>query len=1097
MSYLASLDIAKTLDHLTIVNIGLKVIPEEVWKQSTHVAFLILSHNYLDNISESLNMLEYLTCIDLSHNKLSKLPAALTTLIDLVSMDLSFNYISELNDNIGALRQLTSLRAHNCKIKRIPESICEIKDLKRIELAGNSLVSLPNSLSRLHQLEMLTFDPSELGAAFGGEEFDKTVKKAFIPAEVALKGIESIKAHMERMRVARSTGSLSLRNLGLRNIPEDVWTLSFLADLTLTSNRFYEISPNIRHLEFLKSLSMNFCQEALYLPPEISFCTRLTSISAMFSPALIIPSQAIANSAKDVLKYMKQIMDAPATKTLDYTNVNEDYTMQSWTGLPFEILRHNLTSITVLKLPESRIDDDGVQELTVLKNLQDLALLDMKLRKLPHCVFSASTHITSLDLSGNNFSQIDHHIGELRHILDLRLIQCQITKISGEIGRCTTLQTLVLTDNLLCTLPDQIGNLEDLDFLVLDMNSFETLPSTVRRLSTLTELSLVRNKLKLVPWEIAELTQLEILSFSGNPECLLPPVKYRKAPLSDIMTILDSVNKSKGSRNLSLNDINLDTRAFGELCTFVCEITDLNISFNEVEEFPLQAKLLSSLTRINISNNQFEELNFSRRVIVVESSDEIREKQLKAKLTKALEKVLRLDAAAEQEATGVKKSERAQARIHSADLEVDVQNLEEDEGENDSSDLDEDELADMRLELSKHSLLQKSTRFMSNQMLKIWIGIKGLKTLGKRNELLEAQHQRSEAKKATFDAMVEAELARKGKKAVKQASETNVFLKNIDQKGIDALAKRKIMEKRRQKRLAEKQEQEFKKAQDELKASLVQYEDVSFAFFVNLVELDCSDNYITELPQDIFVLTNLTRLDAQRNQLRHLPIGFPGLISLRECKLSENQIMDLPDGLEKMTSLQKLSLDQNEIWEFSSDFGLFLNAFKILDLANNRIGRKMGSMPILQHIRGLRLDANNIDKFPKTMLIGLMTQLQRLSMSNNTIEVIPEPFTTLSRLKYLDLSFNFVSMWSNCSFLWVSDVFVSMQLEDVPRFMCRMTNLTDLRFANCRLNIVAVEICRLRNLTNLNLNGNDFIQFPPVECVAGGFDRVMQLLKVF
>ena len=241
MSYLASLDIAKTLDHLTIVNIGLKVIPEEVWKQSTHVAFLMLSHNYLDNISESLNMLESLTCIDLSHNKLSKLPAALTTLIDLVSMDLSFNYISELNENIGALRQLTSLSAHNCKIKRIPESICEIKDLKRIELAGNSLVSLPNSLSRLHQLEMLTFDPSELGAAFGGEEFDKTVKKAFIPAEVALKGIESIKAHMERMRVARSTGSLSLRNLGLRNIPEDVWTLSFLTDLTLTSNRFYEI----------------------------------------------------------------------------------------------------------------------------------------------------------------------------------------------------------------------------------------------------------------------------------------------------------------------------------------------------------------------------------------------------------------------------------------------------------------------------------------------------------------------------------------------------------------------------------------------------------------------------------------------------------------------------------------------------------------------------------------------------------------------------------------------------------------------------------------------------------------------------------------
>ena len=71
-----------------------------------------------------------------------------------------------------------------------------------------------------------------------------------------------------------------------------------------------------------------------------------------------------------------------------------------------------------------------------------------------------------------------------------------------------------------------------------------------------------------------------------------------------------------------------------------------------------------------------------------------------------------------------------------------------------------------------------------------------------------------------------------------------------------------------------------------------------------------------------------------------------------------------------------------------------------------------------------------------------------------------------------------------------------LQLEVVPRFLCRVTNLTDMRFSNCRILNVAVEVCRLPKLTNLNLNGNDFISFPPVECVAGGFARVMTLLKV-
>jgi Leucine-rich repeat (LRR) protein len=370
---------------------------------------------------------------------------------------------------------------------------------------------------------------------------------------------------------------------------------------------------------------------------------------------------------------MKQIMDAPVTKILDYTNVNEDYTMQSFTGLPYEILKHQLTSITVLKLPESSIDDVGVQQFSVLKNLTDLALLDMKLTKLPHTVFSTSTHITSLDLSGNNLSQIDHHIGLLRHILELRLITCQLTKISGEIGRCTTLQSLVLTDNLLSTFPDQIGNLEDLDFLVLDRNFFETLPSSVRKLTTLTELSLVNNQLKLLPWELAELTQLDILTFTENPDCMLPPKKYREAPLPDIMNILFSVNSSKVSRCFSLNETNLDARAFGEVCSCISDITDLNISFNDVEEFPLQAKLLTSLTRINVSNNQFEELNFSRRVIVVESADQLKEKELKAKLAKAVEKLLRLDYNDEDNSRVIKKSERAQARIHSADLAMHVQ----------------------------------------------------------------------------------------------------------------------------------------------------------------------------------------------------------------------------------------------------------------------------------------------------------------------------------------------------------------------------------------------------------------------------------------
>ncbi len=72
---------------------------------------------------------------------------------------------------------------------------------------------------------------------------------------------------------------------------------------------------------------------------------------------------------------------------------------------------------------------------------------------------------------------------------------------------------------------------------------------------------------------------------------------------------------------------------------------------------------------------------------------------------------------------------------------------------------------------------------------------------------------------------------------------------------------------------------------------------------------------LTELPEEISMLTQLQELNLSGNELTALPHSFPALFHLRRLNLDSNNFERFPDLIKSMKTLSHLSIDGNKFAE--------------------------------------------------------------------------------------------------------------------------------------------------------------------------------------
>ena len=149
--------------------------------------------------------------------------------------------------------------------------------------------------------------------------------------------------------------------------------------------------------------------------------------------------------------------------------------------------------------------------------------------------------------------------------------------------------------------------------------------------------------------------------------------------------------------------------------------------------------------------------------------------------------------------------------------------------------------------------------------------------------------------------------------------------------------------------------------------------------------------------------------------------------------------------------IKQFDISENHLVHIPTNIAVYLKRCTKLYLQNNDITEVPGSILALPFIQELELSFNNLSSLPN---VSWSASLVQLNLSHNRLNSLPDRATSFCThsMKVLNLSYNI--------------------LTEVPKCVCFLCeiNVLDISY-NSRIRSLPVELGRLKNLNNLNIEG--------------------------
>lgn len=190
----------------------------------------------------------------------------------------------------------------------------------------------------------------------------------------------------------------------------------------------------------------------------------------------------------------------------------------------------------------------------------------------------------------------------------------------------------------------------------------------------------------------------------------------------------------------------------------------------------------------------------------------------------------------------------------------------------------------------------------------------------------------------------------------------------------------------------------------------VTIENVRFVVNSQLRYLNFYNNHITGIQENSFLQCKINYINFENNNITGdiRENTFAGLRSVTNLDLSRQSISRIKaKAFTDMISLTHLNLSTNNIREISNT-SFYNSSINILDLSRNQISNLYFLQNSLPNLTELYLNGNNITEVPKHIFEN-QSQLKKLDLSMNRIQIIEQYSLSLINLQYLNIEGNLLA----------------------------------------------------------------------------------------
>ena len=637
-----------SLKRLTLSENNLKELPVQVYNITT-LTHLDLEYNRIRNLPDFIGNLSLLTELNICNNTIVSLPQIMSSkLTGLRYFNADTNFIR----SVPSLSNMTALLVLSVMDNRLSSlDSCEAHtcaQLREIWVSRNEITLLPPWLCDRRVIEYIDIPLRDVDPAEGEDA-----------VSLKMKTKDAIRIWVPGLR-------MDLSNLGLEDIPNDIWRKAEIGNLNCSGNRLSEVSKqigilvNLTQVYFVHNrlddlpdafgtlvalktcrLDHNFFEE---IPRCVYKLRNLEKLTMSFNSIKHYIEASIGQLQElkvlwlnnnelegfheeigklrgltEIVASENQIAELP--DNFQYlTNLQRlrlEYNQLSSICLPFAL--GNLTAITDLRVAKNPIPEDEVA--IVAKGSQYVARFNRALY-LSEGIVAEGVH--ELDLGVLALATLPRSVCKLDFLVFLNCADNQLRELPCEIAELVNLTYLDCSRNLMTSLPPEMSHMQ-LETLLMSENKLFSLPAVVYQIGckivhqegddaeaqgipTLRMLDISRNIVINLPSGLGSMVDLEVLRINSNK------IRHLSHVIENLQSlqVLDARENSLPALPVEIGHCTALVELYvdhNELIAVpgtlgnLTNLTRLGVSYNQITSFPLAMSNLTMLERLDYEHN--------------------------------------------------------------------------------------------------------------------------------------------------------------------------------------------------------------------------------------------------------------------------------------------------------------------------------------------------------------------------------------------------------------------------------------------------------------------------------------------------------------